>query len=559
MTKPSVALAYRAAALSLAACAAACAPTNGPNVGTQTNWLTICRADGECGELECLCGTCTRSCSDEPSCSELPGGSCIAAEDDGAIALCGGSLPPSPGLCLVPCPAEGCASGTSCVAGVCVPTPEQTALVSVDESQRFQTLVGFGAGIGYVFDEIARHPRKEELFDALFSGTGLNVLRPRNLHLPGGEEDLSSSVEIVTAAEERLGQRSVIILNSASPPGSLKANGSSWCEGNPDTCTLARLPDGSFDYAGFASHWRTSLDAYALAGIVPDYISIQNNPNFVPGAGRVLEACRFLPTQGTATVTIDAGAVDVEYPGYAEALDAVMGQLAGLDSIPRIAAPETSGFMEVADYLAELDMAKVDAIAHHLYGSDTTNLDRAALEALGDLAEQSQRPLFQSEMGADALTTAVLMHAALAIEGAVLYLQTDFAGSASSIEPDSTTLVNLTEDDFVIEALYHVMLHYSAHLGPGWVRVAASSDTDGLLASAWVSPGDDAVTAVLTNPKLTEKVVRIDMGGADAPTESTVTRTVLGGRERSAELGALPAEGIVRLPGHSLVTVTLQR
>jgi hypothetical protein len=110
----------------------------------------------------------------------------------------------------------------------------------------------------------------------------------------------------------------------------------------------------------------------------------------------------------------------------------------------------------------------------------------------------------------------------------------------------------------VIEALYHVMLHYSAHLGPGWVRVAASSDTNGLLASAWVSPGDDAVTVVLTNPELTEKVTRIDMG-ADTAKASTVIRTVLAGRERSTDLGALPPEGIVRLPGHSLVTVTIQR
>jgi O-glycosyl hydrolase len=458
----------------------------------------------------------------------------------------------------VPCPEEGCASGTSCVAGVCVPTPEQTALVSIDESQRFQTLVGFGAGIGYVFEEIVRHPRKDALFDALFSGTGLNVLRPRNLYVQGVEEDLSSSAEIVTAAEQRLEQDPIIILNSASPPGSLKVNGSSWCEGNPDTCTLAKLPDGRFDYAGFANHWRASLDAYALAGIEPDFIAIQNNPDFVPGVGAFLEACRFLPIEGTARVRSDAGVIDVEYPGYAEALAAVMGQLEGLASIPRIVAPETSGLTKVADYIAELDIANVDAIAHHMYGSDASNVDRAALEALKDLAEQNQRPLFQSEMGADALTTAVLMHAALAIEGAGAYLQTDFVGSASRIEPDSTTLINLTDDDFVIEDLYHVMLHYSAQLEPGWVRVAASSDTDGLLASAWVSPEDDAVTVVLTNPEITKKVVRLDVG-AIADTASTVTRTVLGGRERSADLGPLPSEGIVTLPGHSLVSVMIQR
>ncbi|MBN1654565.1 MAG: hypothetical protein JXA30_12405 [Deltaproteobacteria bacterium] len=555
MTKRSVAITYYVATLSLAACA----PANEPTTGSQTNWLTRCRADSDCGELECLCGACTRSCSDDPSCGELPGASCVASDDAAAIALCAGTRSTSRGLCLLPCPAEGCANGMTCVAGVCMPTLEQTALVSVDESQRFQTLVGFGANIGYVNEEMARHPRKEALFDAMFSGTGLNVLRLRNRYYgQDDDEDLGYSGDIVTAATERQGRNPTIILSSASPPDSLKANGSSWCEGNPDTCTLATLPDGSFDYAGFARYWRASLDAYALAGIEPDYISIQKNPNWAPETGAIVEACRFLPAEGTATVTTDAGEVTVQYPGYSEAMLAVIGQFEGLASIPRIVAPDTSGFVEVADYVAEIDIENVDAIAHHMYGTDTINVDRTALKAVGDLAKQSQRPLFQTEMSADALTTAVLMHAALATEGAVLYLQAGFVGSAFRIEPDRTTLINLTDDDFVIGDPYHVMLHYSAHVEPGWVRVAADSDTDGLLASAWVPPGGDAVTVVLTNPLLEEKVVRIDVG-EETTKKSRVTRTVLSGRERSAPLGPLPPEGIITLPGHSLITVTIQR
>jgi glucuronoarabinoxylan endo-1,4-beta-xylanase len=369
---------------------------------------------------------------------------------------------------------------------------------------------------------------------------------------------LGSSIDIVTAAEERLGRSPTIILSSTSPPDSLKANGSSWCEGNPDSCTLVTLPDGSFDYAGFASYWRSSLDAYALASIVPDYISIQNNPNWVPGVGTIVEACRFLPTEGTQKVATDTGAVTVQYPGYAEALAAVVGQFEGLASIPRIVAPDTSNFTEVADYVADNDIANVDAFAHHMYGTNATNVDPNALEALSDLAEQNRRPLFQTEMSADAATTAVLMHAALAIEGAVVYLQAGFVGSAYRIEPDRTTLINMTDDDFVIGDPYHVMLHYSAHIDSGWVRVAANSDADGLLASAWVSPEGDAVAVVLTNRVLAEKAVRIDIGD-DTPKASTVTRTVLNGRERSAQLGPLSPEGIVTLPGQSLVTVTIQR
>jgi hypothetical protein len=193
MTKRSVVLACCGAAQWLALCATACTPSGGPKTGTQTNWLSTCQTDSECGALQCLCGACTRSCSDAPSCNELPEASCVAAEDAGAIALCGGTPPASAGLCLVPCPAEGCEAGTSCVAGVCVPAREPTSVVSIDDSRRFQTLVGFGAGIAYMADEIAQHPRREALFDAMFADSGLNVLRLRNRTDDAGAADVAST------------------------------------------------------------------------------------------------------------------------------------------------------------------------------------------------------------------------------------------------------------------------------------------------------------------------------------------------------------------------------
>src|SRR5690606_29475139 len=170
----------------LAACAWACGPSE-PRIGTQTNWLRSCQSDADCGELECLCGTCTRRCEDRATCSDLPGGSCVPAEDPGAIALCEGGTPVSDGLCLPRCPEDGCPAGTACVADVCAPALEPSALVSVDVTQRYQTLVGIGAGVAYLNDEVGRHPRKTELFDAMFSGTGLSVLRLRNRY--GQDED----------------------------------------------------------------------------------------------------------------------------------------------------------------------------------------------------------------------------------------------------------------------------------------------------------------------------------------------------------------------------------
>lgn len=533
----------------------ACGPSE-PTVGTQTNWLKKCQADSECGDLQCVCGTCTLTCDDDATCSDLTDGSCVPAEDGAAVAACGGVRPAGAGMCLRECPAEGCGPGSSCVAGVCTPTLEPAAHVSVDQSERFQTLTGIGSAIAYINDEVAAHPRKAALFDALFRDSGFTVLRLRNRY-EAGADNLASTEEIVNAATNRLGHAPTIFLNSASPPAALKANDSVWCEGNPDTCTLKKLPDGSFDYAALAEHWRASLEAYAAVGIEPDYVSIQNNPNYVPELGAAIEACKLLPTEGIESVTIDGEAVDVEYAGYIQALDAVLAAIDDLPFSPQIVAPETTSYRQVQSYTAELDFGAIDAIAHHMYVPDPTDIDIDVLQALGELALEQDRPLFQSETQGDARYTAILMHASLAVEGASVFVHNGSFGSANSLEPDSTVLIRLSEDDFALGDPYYVMQHYAAHIAPGWVRVSASSDADEVLSSAWLSPDDNTMAIILTNPAITEKVVQLDTG-TTGNGASKVTRTVLHGIERAADLGPLPDDGIVILPGQSLVTVDVE-
>ena len=290
---------------------AACNPTSGPQTGSQTHWLRVCQSDADCGELQCLCDVCTLSCDAEASCTDLAG-TCIPAEDSGAIALCGGDSPTSPGFCLPRCEDEDCEDGTACVAGVCSPLPEPAASVTVDSSSRYQTLVGFGAGIGYADDAIVQHPSKTDLYDAMFGESGFDMLRLRNRYDGANQEDLSAVSEILEAAAERIGRAPTTLLYSGSPPAALKANGERNCLGSPETCTLVQLADGSFDYAGFVAYWRASLQAYAGVGIAPDYIGIQNNPNWSPPEPDSIEACRFLPTEGTTTVSVDGR--DVEVP-----------------------------------------------------------------------------------------------------------------------------------------------------------------------------------------------------------------------------------------------------
>lgn len=546
-----------AGALAVVSASAACSPTE-PKTGSQTNWLRTCEASAECGLLSCICGACTQPCDDDDGCSTLEGASCVAAVEDGTIAICGGERYPSAGLCFPRCEDGPCPDGTACVAGVCSPLAPDTAPLTIDVETRYQTLIGFGASLTYSEDEIVAHPRKRALFDAMFTDSGIDVVRMRDRFEGDNADDLDAMVEILAAATERLGRAPTTLMTSASPPDFLKANGSRVCDGDVVTCTLARTDSGEFDYAGFAEHWRASLEAHAAAGIELDYLSIQNNPNWAPPESDPAVACRFLPTEGTETLLIDGAEVEVEYPGFAEALAAVGAAIADLDNPPGFAVPEVTGVLALPEYAAELDAADVAALAHHLYGTDPQDVAEDAFAAIGTLAADFERPVFQTEMRAGGMDTAILMQTALTISGASMYLQNDFAASAVREGGDDQALISLEDEGFVLEEPFHAMRHFAYFTEPGWVRVEAALEVEDVLVSAWLAPEGGELSVVLVNAGTEGRhislrfVSEVDFDGAQ------VIRTTFDGLERSAELGALPEERSLELPARSIVTVAFR-
>jgi glucuronoarabinoxylan endo-1,4-beta-xylanase len=534
---------------------AACAPKNGPRTDSQTNWLRSCDSQSDCGDLDCICGACTRLCDGDAACKTLGGADCLSSQEVGVVALCSGTRPSVAGLCLPVCSDGSCPEGQMCVAGTCHPVPGPTVSVVIDGDAENETLVGIGATLAYVEADVLQHPRRAALFDAMFSGLGLDILRLRNRYGYTGDDDLGTAGEIVDAAAESLGRTPTVILQSWSPPSTFKANGATVCQGDLDTCTLAKAEDGSFDYAGYADYWRDSLEAYADAGVVPDFIGIQNNPDFVPTAVAPGEGCRFLPTEGTATVRVGTAQVQVDYPGYAEASAAVADRLADLSPSPKLVAPEVAVASALAGYVAELDLASVHALSHHLYGTDPSAIDVKVFRALRQLGQQNDLPLFQTEMESDGIGTAILMHYSLAVEGASAYVLGVLV--RPSLPLALNTLITMDENDFALDDSYYAVRHYALSTDPGWVRVDAVSDSPELLASSWLSPTRDALTVVLVNPTTHDLDAELDLGDYGSMT-SQVTRTVFSGVERSADLGALSGQGILHVPGQAIVTVALQ-
>lgn len=542
--------------LGLGLAGAACDPESspGPQGDSHTNWLRTCSSDAECGELSCVCGRCSRSCTDDAACSAAPGYTCFRSTEEGPLASCSAELQGG-GMCLPSCGDADCAAAFSCVSGACVPAPAPTVEVAVNPAQQLQTLVGFGATVGYAEDELSALTDRAELDAAMFEGLGLDVLRVRNRYGEVSDAQLAQAQGLVTAAARSLGRTPLVLLSSWSPPPALKKNSATFCLSGPESCTLAALPGGAFDYAGFAQHWRSSLEAYARVGFVPDYVGIQNNPDWSPAAGVAAEACRFLPAEGTENVNVGGVLKPVRYPGYAEALEAVVAELSGLPSMPKLLAPELVGVHGAERYFDALDATRIDAIAHHMYGSVASNLDVDSLSALGDLQAAMALPLFQTEMQADGFDTALLMHHALVSEGAAMYLQTALVGPRTGPATNPTALIGLEDGEFVLQDPYFAMRHYAKYTDPGYVRLGASSSDERLLVSAWRSPDEAALTVVLINAGPVNQVVSLDVGETRS---FSLSRTVFGGQERAADLGTVPSGGNIALPPRSIATARFE-
>ncbi len=529
-----------------------CAPGS-PQTGSQTNWLMACDTSDDCGGLECLCGTCTVRCSEDAECEET-GGSCVPATDEGAIALCDGQTP-SEGMCLARCGDVACPNGSSCVAGVCSPLLEASVHVDVAPEVQHQALVGVGASLAYNEDIIVDHPNKAALYDVMFAESGLDVIRLRNRFEGDNQDSLQITSEIVSEATGRLGRTPTLFMTSGSPPAALKANGDRYCSNSDPLCTLARDMDGGFDYAGFAEYWRSSLEAYATVGIEPDYVSLQNNTDWIPPDADGPEACRFLPEEGTGTVTTPDGDVTAEFAGFAPALAAVMSATSSLPAQYSFTGAEAGSPVMVKGYADALADADYGALAFHLFGIDPSAVDTAQLEYLRSLSEEAGKPILQSEMDARGLDAAILTHYTLTVANAAAYIQQAFV--APSLDEATSAIIGVDGEMIQTLPTYHALAHFARSTDPGWLRVDASGDSSELLSSAWLSPDEQAVTVVLVNPGASAVVAEVAVSEAySALLEGArVTRTVFDGVERSAELGQLADNRVVRVPAHAVLTI----
>lgn len=421
-----------------------------------------------------------------------------------------------------------------------------------------QAIDGFGGAIAFYNNWITAHPYKQEIYTNIFQGLNLGILRLGNWFRYQGTANFDAdSSEIVSNANRILGRSIPIQMSSWSPPAFLKSNGTT---GNGGTLVKT---NGAFAYTNFANYWYDSLLWYKTNGIVPAWISIQNEPDWAAG----WDSCVFHPTEDTVGGT--------NYASYSKALTATSQRLTNLPSPPKILGPEVVGigYNTVQNYAATMDPGTFYGVAHHLYhgGSpDSADSFIPALRAMTNVFPGKSR--FMTEYGeTDMLQTALLLHHSLVEEEASAYVFWSLVwpvGGPALVQQENpwnrSSWTNAPAGTptqsrgYWITPQYYALKHFSFFITAGYRRVEThGSDPDNRL-SAYLSPDSRRLVAVIIHPNSGTSTMRLNVNGFTAAA-SAVYQTAGANAETSefAYLGTAPGNLQWTLPGYSITTVVL--
>jgi len=388
------------------------------------------------------------------------------------------------------------------------------ATITVNPADTKQQIIGFGAGGVYGQNWITAlgSTTREAFYDTAFTGLNLSLLRMGNW-VQEASKDLSHDAAIVTAAKKRLGSHLKIEMSSWTAPAAMKPSGSeNGSDAGGDTLkatlnTSANDPYGKYAYAEFAHWWKTSYQAYVDAGITPDYISFQNEPDMFASYHETL----FAPTETSNKA------------GYAQALNAIRDTMKTLTNPPKIIGPEPLGigYDNFQKYMKALDDSKLDGYAYHLYHAGNGNDDseknyenpenfRDPMKAIASKYGSDAKPIIMTEFcsmttnGQEKFMTGLahIMQVGFTdgkLNGYIAWELFWYDGVGQLIGVCTKGWGDCTEDKITISPEYHAMRHYSKFVNPGWRVVTSTTAGTDLYAVAFRSADCDSITVVAIN------------------------------------------------------------
>jgi len=392
------------------------------------------------------------------------------------------------------------------------------ASVTVDPSATAQKVTGFGGASVYYQSWIKNLPAadQEALFDTAFTGLNISLLRVGNWFQDEDVSKLQDDIDIVKAAKTRLGDHMKIQMSSWSAPAKLKpSNSLNGQDGHSKSDKTLKKANGdaygAYAYTDFANWWKKSLEAYKAAGISPDYVSIQNEPDMEA----TYEETLFEPTETN------------EIAGYKEALNAVYDAVKGQT---KLIGPEPLGigYSNFEKYAKELDANKLDGYSYHLYhagdGNDNSGnnyLDpenfRKPMKAIADVYGKGDKPIIMTEFcpmldeprEKDMLGLAQIMQIGFTdgrLSGYIAWqlfwgYHSQMIGVCPGAGWDLDGSGKYVCDDagFKIFPEYHAMRHYSKFVNPGASVIASTTAEANLKTVAFLSANGDSISTILIN------------------------------------------------------------
>jgi len=426
---------------------------------------------------------------------------------------------------------------------------------TVNTSNVFQTIEGFGGAICFYNGWVTAHPYKNEIYTNAFAGLNLSMLRLGNWFRYQGTPNFDPDApEFVARASQILGRPVPVYMSSWAPPAFLKSNGQ---VGNGGTLIFT---NGGFAYSAFANYWHDALVAYRAVGVSPTWISIQNEPDWEAS----YDSCIFRPAEGVVNGT--------NYASYSKALDAVYSRLTNLPSAPKLLAPEVVHirYNTLANYAATLNPNHFYGVAYHLYGDST---DGTIDGYNGSLRSSTNifpgKPHFMTEYGvSNMVDSATLIHNCLTeglasgynhwsliwpgTDGGLIQIEFPWNQAQWTNAPPGTPTQSR---GYWLSPSYWAMKHFSYYITPGSRRVAASATDPNVRVSAYVTADNLRLVAVFIN-RSSSATSTVDLNFASFPfVNSSVFQTA--GTNKFQFLGAAGSQ--LTMPPASLTTVVLDK
>jgi glucuronoarabinoxylan endo-1,4-beta-xylanase len=424
-----------------------------------------------------------------------------------------------------------------------------TAEFEVDISTVYQQLEGFGGSAVYECPELTTHPKKEEVYDLLFKELGLEILRIRNTYGYTTEpewQEVAATAEIVTEAREP--GRSPNIKTELvpwSPPYYLKSNDSESGGG-----TLKKDAYGNFMYDDYAQWWYESILEFASHGVMPDFISIQNEPMLETS----YDSCRFY---GNEYWDPCVAAYNIAFETVWQKLNAEMGP-----NMPKMWAPESMALWVLPGYIYNIiDMDHVAGFSHHLYQGDYDDPD-SLIEAMTDTyTEFGYKPLHMTEyVKLNTIPNFDMgMKFAWHIYNCLYYLHsTSFFNWTLFRAYGGGGIVTLdSSSTYIIRPQYWFLKAYTRFTGKDWyvvdTSVTGGSGADNLRVSAFRSPTGDQQTVVILNKSADTTTLNLDLYGFSLDDAEMYRSSET---EQWAYIGPFYETDTLTLPRYSITTIS---